>query len=127
MAAHPVARMASASAVCWAALSLASGSGSRAAIFFGLLGPLAVTLGTWIVLERTHQRAPDRVSAALITLFAVKLALFGAYVSAVMVLLPAARMAFAVSFTCHYILLHVMEAWYLRRLFSEQSVPLPVS
>lgn len=127
MASHPVARMACAGAACWVAVSLAAGADGRLAVLLGLLGPLAVAIGSWMVLERTHRRAPAQVPAALIKLFAAKIALIGAFVAAVAILLPAGRTAFAVSFTCHYVLLHAMEAWYLRRLFSDRPAALGVS
>jgi hypothetical protein len=118
MATHPVTRMTAAAAVCWGVLALSSGGASAAAVALGMIGPLAGALATWIVIERTQARAPERVSGVMIALFAVKILLFGAYVIIVATQFPEGRIVFIVSFTCHYILLHVMEALYLRRLFS---------
>lgn len=120
MAAHPVTAMALASALCLAITWLLAGR-QLAPALWGMVGPLAAAAATWVVLERTHARAPDRVSAALIKLFAAKLLFFGAYVGAVALLLPAGRIAFALSFTAQYVLLHGMEAWYLRRLLTGSS------
>jgi len=47
---------------------------------------------------------------------------FGAYVTAVVMSLPAGKTVFVASFVSQYILLHVMEAIYLRRLFSASPV-----
>jgi len=58
----------------------------------------------------------------MIKLFAVKLLFFGAYVTAVVMSLPAGKTVFVASFVSQYILLHVMEAIYLRRLFSASPV-----
>jgi hypothetical protein len=44
--------------------------------------------------------------------------LFGAYVAAVVGLLDSGTSAFVASFTCQYIVLHLVEAMYLRRLFT---------
>jgi hypothetical protein len=109
--------MTAAAAVCWGVLALLT-SGAGTAVALGMIGPLAGALATWIVIERTQSRAPQRVSGAMITLFGVKMLLFGAYVIIVATQVPEGRVVFIVSFTCHYILLHVMEALYLRRLFA---------
>jgi hypothetical protein len=120
MAAHPVTVMALASALCLLVTWLAAGRQLGPALW-GMVGPLAAAAATWVVLERTHARSPNRVSAALIKLFAAKLLFFGVYVAAVAMLLPAGRIAFALSFTAQYVLLHGMEAWYLRRLLTGSS------
>jgi hypothetical protein len=88
------------------------------AIALGVLGPFAAAAGAWVVMTRAHERAPERLTAVMIRLFGLKMVLFGAYVAAVVILLPAGRLGFIVSFTSAYILLHVMEALYLRRLLA---------
>ncbi|MGH9309215.1 MAG: hypothetical protein ACRD1U_07570 [Vicinamibacterales bacterium] len=115
-----VAAMVGASVACSAALFLTlPGEEGRGAVLLGMAGPLAVAGSTWMLVVRLHQRAPDQVSALMIKLFAAKVVLFGAYVAvAVMRLSPENVVPFVVSFTCHYILLHLMEAFYLRRLFA---------
>jgi hypothetical protein len=118
MAANPVARMAAASVACWALVSFLAGGTNRSAVFLGMLGPLMAAVASWAIVERVHARAPERVSGVMIRLFGAKVVLFGAYVAAVVMLIPTAIVAFAVSFTAQYVLLHVMEAFYLRRLFS---------
>jgi hypothetical protein len=120
MAAQVVGAMAGASLVCSAALFMVLPVGEgRGAVLVGMAGPLAVAVSTWMLVTRLYQRAPDRVSALMIKLFAAKLMLFGVFVAvAVMSLSPGNVVPFVVSFTCHYILLHLMEAFYLRRLFA---------
>jgi hypothetical protein len=118
MATHPVTLMTAAAAICWGVLTIVTRGNSPSAVTLGLLGPLVAAVASWILVERTHAKAPTRVSAVMITLFAVKIVLFGAYIVVVATSFPEARVAFIVSFTCHYILLHVLEALYLRRLFS---------
>jgi hypothetical protein len=109
--------MAAAAVACCTAVMVIAGPNSRGAVLLGMLGPLAAALASWTIVERVHGRAPGRVPGLMIRLFAAKLVLFGAYVAALALLLPAGNVAFVVSFTCHYILLHVMEAVYLQRLF----------
>ena len=114
----PVGWMAAASLVCGAVLSLAMGPESRGAALLGSLGPLAAAVATWIVVKRQHARKPDQVSNALIKLLAGKMLLFGAYVAAVVTLVPVPPRAFVVSFTSQYIMLHFIEGLFLRRLFA---------
>lgn len=122
MAAHPVTGMAGAAVVCAAILSVVAGLSGLPAVLFGMAGPAIVAIGSWIVVERVHQRAPDQVSGVMIKLFGAKILLFGAYAAAAVLLVPAGRTVFVVSFVSHYILLHFIEALYLRRLFSVRSV-----
>jgi hypothetical protein len=76
-----------------------------------------------MVVERTHARAPERVTGVLVAGFAIKMVFFGAYIA----LLAAFGMRlrpFVVSFALYFIALHAIEAGYLRRLFAgAQSVP----
>jgi hypothetical protein len=110
--------MAATSVVCWLVLLAVVGLQNAVAALVGAAGPLLGALGTWRIVERTHVRAPERTSGVMIKLFAAKMLLFGAYVVAVVLLLPDWTTVFVVSFTSQYILLHVMEAVFLRRLFS---------
>lgn len=114
----PLVRMAAAAAVCCSVLWLFAGPANRGAVVLGMLGPLVAAVATWIAVERMHARAPEQVSGLMIKLFGAKLVLFAGYVAGVVLLLAAGNVAFVVSFTCHYILLHAMEAVYLRRLFA---------
>ncbi len=118
MGTRPLVWMAAASVVCWLVLLAVVGLQNAVAALVGAAGPLLGALGTWRIVERTHVRAPERTSGVMIKLFAAKMLLFGAYVVAVVLLLPDWTTVFVVSFTSQYILLHVMEAVFLRRLFS---------
>jgi hypothetical protein len=120
MATHPLARMALVGAVCWAVLSLMT-SADRAGVTLGVIGPLVVASAAWVLMERAYLRAPEQLSAVMIKLFAAKMVLFGAYVAAVVMLLPTGSIAFVMSFTMTYAVLHVMEALYLRRLLSGRA------
>ena len=113
--------MAAASLACGAGLLLVVGPGEYRAVALGTLGPLAAALGTWIAVKGTHDRTPERVSGLMVKLFGAKLVLFAAYIAAVVLLLDAGNIAFVASFTCQYVLLHVTEALYLRRLFAERG------
>jgi hypothetical protein len=110
--------MSAASVVCWTVVTVIAGSENIGAAFLGMVGPLTGALATWLILERAHARAPERTPGVMIKLFAAKLVLFGAFVAAVLFSQPPWAMVFAVSFTTQYILLHGMEAVFLRRLFA---------
>lgn len=118
MGTKPLVWMAAASALCWVIVLGVTGSQNAGAALLGAMGPLAGALGTWVVVQRSYARGPERTSGVMIKLFAAKMLAFGAYVAAVVVLLPEWTTVFVVSFTSQYILLHVMEAVFFRRLFS---------
>lgn len=114
----PIAQMAAASLACWGALAVLLAGAPGAAVFLGGVGPFAAAAVTWLAVERTARRQPERVPGVLIKLFAAKLLLVGAFVAVVVKLMPTGTTAFVVSFVCQYVLLHGMEAFHLRRLFS---------
>ena len=88
-----------------------------AAVWLGMLGPLAVVSVTWIMTERVYKANPERLTAVMISGFAGKLIFFGAYVGLVVGVLGARPVPFAVSFTSYFIALHAIEALLLKRLF----------
>jgi len=108
--------MAAASAVCSVALLLLVGE--VAAVTLGTIGPLALALGTWVAVARARLRSPGQVSGVMIRLFGVKMVLVPLYVAAVVLATPVGRVPFVVSFTSQLILLYVIEALFLRRLFA---------
>src|SRR5919204_4299373 len=97
MATHPVTLMTAASVACWAVISAFVAAPARPAVAFGVVGPLAVAAIAWGIMERTYRRAPERLSAVMIKLFAAKMLVFGAYVTAVVLLLRQGSIPFVVS------------------------------
>ncbi|HSC27008.1 MAG TPA: hypothetical protein VLD67_07015 [Vicinamibacterales bacterium] len=124
MALKPIGWMTAASAACGLVLMAVIGPEQGTAVLLGMLGPLVSAAGTWVIVERTYATAPGRVNRIMIQLFAVKMLLIGGYVASVVLLRPAGAIAFGVSFACQYIMLHMMEAAYLRRLFAGGREPL---
>ena len=119
MAAHPVGAMVLGAAGCLGVTLALTGRPARLAVLLGMAGPLAVTVGSWLWIARTHARGPERVAGLMIKQFAGKMIVFGAYIAAcVAALSGGAVTAFVASFTAHYIVLHVIEALCLRRLFA---------
>jgi hypothetical protein len=93
------------------------GGRANTEIWLGMLAPLVVVCGTWMLIERVHQRNPARVTSLLIGAFAGKLVFFGAYAGLVIGVLRVQPIPFIVSFTSYFIVLHLIEALYLKRLF----------
>ena len=88
---------------------------------FGMLGPLASALATWIVVARTAAAAPERTTGVMVTGLAVKMVFFGAYVAGMLKGAGLRPVPFVVSFAGAFIALHAMEAGFLRRLFAEMA------
>jgi hypothetical protein len=98
------------------AVPLATRFGSE--IWFGMLAPLAVTSTSWIVAERSYRRSPGQLTSVMMAAFAAKVVFFGAYVSLAIGVLDVQPVPFVVSFAGYYIVLHMLEALWLKRLFA---------
>jgi hypothetical protein len=113
----PVLWITVASALSGLLISVIVGGRANTEIWLGMLAPLVVVCGTWMLIERVHQRTPERVTSLMIGAFAGKLVFFGAYVGLVIGVLRVQPIPFIVSFTSYFIVLHLIEALYLKRLF----------
>jgi hypothetical protein len=85
-------------------------------VWLGMLGPLAVAGATWTMTERVYRTAPERLTQMMIGAFAAKLVFFGVYVGLAIGVLGMEPAPFAVSFTAYFIVLHLVEALWLKRL-----------
>jgi hypothetical protein len=117
----PIASMTAASAVSWFIAALIVDQRTGIEILFGMLGPLAATSGTWVLAERIYRRRAEVLTTVMATAFVAKFAFFGAYIAIMILLLRFRPVPFMVSFTGYFIALYLVEALYLRRLFSERS------
>lgn len=113
----PLRVMIGGSLLSWAGVSLAGGSDLNPELAIGMAGPLTSAAATWVAVQRTHAASPARVTGVLITGFIAKMLFFGALVGLVAALGLRPR-PFVVSFAVYFIALHVLEAFYLRRLFA---------
>lgn len=91
---------------------------ARIELVLGLVGPLAAAGGSWLVVERTFIRSPERLNARMIVSFAGKMAFFAVYVTVILGGFSLNPVPFVVSFSSYFVALHLTEAAYLRRLFS---------
>jgi hypothetical protein len=99
-----------------AVMAIVAGAPS-AEVLWGMGGPLAAANLTWVLVERTFQRAPDQVMNLMLKAFAGKVLFFGAYVVTMLRGLELTAMPFAFSFAAFFIGVYVMEALFFQRLF----------
>jgi hypothetical protein len=114
--------LAAAGAGSWLATTAATGGKTGGEMLWGMLGPLAATVVSWVVAERTYRADPGRLTAVMIAAFAAKMVFFGAYVAIMLKVLAFRPIPFVASFMGHLIGLYGMEALYLRRLFIRGTI-----
>lgn len=114
----PVVWMAGAGLVCWLAATLGFGAQTRLATLYGVAGPFAVAVATWLLAERTYRRHPEALTGQMMAGFAGKMVFFGVYVTVMLKGLSQPAIPFVASFTGSFIVLHLIEALALRRLFA---------
>jgi hypothetical protein len=90
-------------------------------VLLGMLGPLAITAGSWWLTERTYRRHPASLTALMVRAFGAKLAFFGGYVAVVLAVLGLRPVPFVASFTTYFIALHLTEAWLMQRMFAGKT------
>ena len=113
-----VAWMVGASALVWLATAALVDGRTSVAVLYGMAGPLAVTVVTWVLSERAYRRDPESLTALMTAAFGGKMVFFGAYVAVVLKVLSQPIIPFVASFTAYFIALHLCEALLLRRLFT---------
>ena len=113
--------MGSVSAASWFVAALVVDRRTGIEILFGMLGPLIATTSSWVLAERIYRQRAEILTTVMATAFVAKIVFFGAYISVVILLLRFRPVPFFISFTGYFIVLYLMEALYLRRLFSEGS------
>lgn len=102
----------------WGAARAVLGTEAQTGVWYGMVGPLVIACTTWALVERTHRRKPAAVTSVLLAGFAAKAVFFAGYVVVVLRVLGAPLVPFAVGFSSYFIVLHLMEAMFLRRLLS---------
>jgi hypothetical protein len=117
---RPVVSMVAASVLSWAGATALVDRRTSIEILFGMLGPLGVASGTWFFAEWGYRQRPEALTPLMATAFVLKIVFFGAYVAVMILLLRFRPVPFVVSFTSYFVALYLIEALYLRRLFSER-------
>ena len=86
-------------------------------VWLGMIAPLIVVSATWVLTERVYRAHPENLTSLMMAAFAGKLLFFGAYVAAAIAVFGVRPVRFAASFTAYFIVLNVIEALWLKRLF----------
>jgi hypothetical protein len=90
----------------------------RLAIWLGMLGPLVATLCAMVAMNRAYRRDPASLTGVMIKAFVAKMVFFGGYVALIVKAGWVQPVPFAVSFIIYFLALHMIEAFRLRRLFT---------
>ena len=96
-------------------------AGAGLEVLLGIVAPLAVGSASWVLTERTYRRRPEALTRMMVAAFAAKIVFFGVYVAVMLSWVSLRHIPFVVSFTASFIVLHLIEALGLRRLFAGDS------
>jgi len=118
---RPVGLMVGVSVASWLAATAVVGWRTGVDILCGMIGPLAVATAAWVLMVRTHEEQPARLTAVMVGAFAGKLMFFAVYVTIVLKTLSVRPVPFVISFTSYFITLHLIEALSLRRMLDDGS------
>lgn len=116
----PVAYMTLAGVVSWLGATLFVDRRTSLEILFGMLGPLAAASATWLLVSRFYRERPEELTGLMAGAFFLKMIFFGGYVAIMLKIARFRPVPFVLSFTGYFIGLYLMEALYLKRLFSER-------
>jgi hypothetical protein len=117
----PIAYMVAVSVISWIGAAVIIDGGTTLEILFGMLGPLAAASGTWFLVAWIYRKRPEELTGLMAAAFVLKMLFFGVYVAVMLRVMRFRPVPFVVSFTGYFIGLYLMEALFLRRLFSERS------
>ena len=115
-----LASMIAAGVLSWACVAAAAGGRANPEALYGMLGPLAVVTVSWIVVARAYAARPEAVFGVMVTGMAIKLVFFAAYAVFMLRVLALRPIPFVASFTCYFIVLHHLEALFMKRLFTAE-------
>jgi hypothetical protein len=93
----------------------------RAELLWGMAGPLASAVVSWVVAERTWRTHRQALTSVMIIAFAAKLLFFGMYVAMAIRVAALKPAPFMASFAAYFIGLLFVEALSLRRLLEKAS------
>lgn len=117
----PIAYMAVAGVMSWLGTAAVVDRRTSIEVLFGLLGPLVAVSGTWVLVTWAYRERPGELTGLLAATFLLKMVFFGGYVAIMLRVARFRPIPFVISFTGYFIGLYLMEALYLKRLFSQRS------
>jgi hypothetical protein len=89
-------------------------------VLYGLLAPLMVAIVSWFIVKRAYLANPAGLMGVLLAGMTIKLMFFAAYAFLMLRVLHLRPIPFVASFTSSFIVLHNLEALFLRRLFTSE-------
>jgi hypothetical protein len=117
----PIVGMVAAGVGSWAATALILDRQTRVEVLFGMLGPLAAVCATWLIAVWAYRQHPRQMTSLMTAAFLLKMVFFAAYVGVMLRVAGVHPIPFIASFTSFFIVLYLMEALYLKRLFSKRG------
>ena len=87
-------------------------------VLFGMLGPLAAVSATWVLAEWIYRHRPAEMTSLMLAAFLLKAIFFAGYVVIMLRIAGFRPIPFVGSFTGYFIGLYLIEALYLKRMFS---------
>lgn len=96
--------------IAWAAL------GRGIEVLLGMVAPVGSTAASWLSITRVWATAPELSLSVMVRGFAVKCLFFVAWVTIMVKGFEVRPEPFVVSLTASFLVLHVVEAWSLKRL-----------
>jgi len=85
-------------------------------VLVGMAGPVVVAVGSIMMMDRVSRRNPEGLTRLLIRAFVSKMVVFGLYVTLATVLMSLDVVVFVVSFTMYFVLLYLVETFYVYQL-----------
>ena len=85
-------------------------------VLVGMAGPVVVAIGSIMTMDRVSRRNPEGLTRLLIRSFVSKMVVFGLYVALATVLMSLEVVVFVVSFTMYFVLLYLVETFYVYQL-----------
>jgi hypothetical protein len=104
----------------WAGIAASVGGRANPEVLYGMLGPLVVVVASWLVVRRAYVANPAAVMGVLVTGMAIKLIFLATYAFVMLRVLDARPIPFVASFACYFIVLHHIEALFMKRLFTSE-------
>ena len=114
----PVVIMVVASLATWLAATAFIQPRTSIEMLFGMLGPLAAVSATWVLAEWIYRHRPAEMTSLMLAAFLLKAIFFAGYVVIMLRIAGFRPIPFVGSFTGYFIGLYVIEALYLKRMFS---------
>jgi hypothetical protein len=104
----------------WVGVAAVLGPRANPEVLYGMLGPMAAVLVSWVVVRRAYVANPAGLMGVFVAGIAIKLLFFAMYAVVMLRVLDLRPIPFVASFTCYFVALHNLEALFMRRLFTSE-------